>query len=130
MEKTARFRRISQAYKTIRGGVGRHKRNIKRVGMGLGFAGAGAGLGAGAYNLGRRSGGKGKKSSTEYVDKSKSRIRWFTFPGGPILVGPTMQMKQLFAEGKRNRMSGLKMLAKLLKAKTITKTGKVPMSGR
>lgn len=81
-----------------------------------GVAGIGAGIGFG-YSALR------KKKVVEYTDSTRSRIRWFTFRGGPIIVGPTQTMKTLFRTGKNNRKRGLEMLMRLLKSGTIRKEG-------
>lgn len=91
---------------------------IAPAAIGGGAAGIGAGLGFGFRAL-------RKKKVVEYTDSTRSRIRWYTFKGGPIIVGPTQTMKTLFNTGKRNRQKGLTMLMRLLKSGMIRKEGMV-----
>lgn len=109
------FNFSSRGYKAIRS-------NIKPILGGTALFEGGMATGAGLMS--RR-----KNAVAYFTNKSKSRIRWNTFPGGPILEGPTQDMMNLFRVGKSDKQSGVKLLAQLLKSGTVREVGKVPLGG-
>lgn len=115
MKKTAgRFGSVYQKLKSIPTSP-----FAKRVAIGAGMVGAaGAGAAGGAYL-------SNKNKIVYYTDSSKSTIRWNTYPGGPILEGPTQVMLSLFRKGRMNKAQGIKELAMLLKQGTVRKVGVV-----
>lgn len=66
---------------------------------------------------------KRKVGKIEFVDKTKKVVKWYTFPGGPILVGPAEILKQIYRVSVESKNKAIKLLADLIKRGVVKKEG-------